>query len=126
MIPHGYAKDSKQAAEIALNAGSDMDMESSAYVDHLVALVKEGKVKESLIDDAAKRILKVKFELGLFDDPYRYCDETREKETIGSPAIQEGVLDMARKSIVLLKNENELLPLKKIRPKNRSYWRISK
>lgn len=113
MIPHGYAKDSKQAAEIALNAGSDMDMESSAYVDHLVALVKEGKVKESLIDDAAKRILKVKFELGLFDDPYRYCDETREKETIGSPAIQEGVLDMARKSIVLLKNENELLPLKK-------------
>ena len=113
MIPHGYAKDSKHAAEIALNAGSDMDMESSAYVDHLVALVKEGKVKESLIDDAAKRILKVKFELGLFDDPYRYCDETREKETIGSPAIQEGVLDMARKSIVLLKNQNDLLPLKK-------------
>jgi beta-glucosidase len=51
-----------------------MDMESSAYVDHLVALVKEGKVKESLVD-AARRILKVKFELGLFDDPYKYCDE---------------------------------------------------
>jgi beta-glucosidase len=60
-------QDSKQAAEIAINAGSDMDMESSAYVDHW-PLVQEGKV-ESIIDDAARRVLKVKFELGLFDDP---------------------------------------------------------
>jgi beta-glucosidase len=114
MISHGYAKDSKQAAEIAINAGSDMDMESSAYVEHLVTLVKEGKVKESVVDDAAKRILKVKFELGLFDDPYKYCDETREKETVGKAEFQQGVLDMAKKSIVLLKNQNELLPLKKV------------
>ncbi|WP_121364770.1 beta-glucosidase BglX [Flavobacterium limicola] len=113
MIPHGFAKDSKQAAEIAINAGSDMDMESSAYVEHLVALVKEGKVKESIIDDAARRILKVKFELGLFDDPYKYCDENRELATVGKAEFQEGVLDMAKKSIVLLKNEKELLPLKK-------------
>jgi beta-glucosidase len=113
MIAHGFAKDSKQAAEIAINAGSDMDMESSAYVDHLVSLVNEGKVKESIVDDAVKRILKVKFELGLFDDPYKYCDENREKETVGKPEFQEGVLDMAKKSIVLLKNEKALLPLKK-------------
>lgn len=113
MIPHGFAKDSKQAAEIAINAGSDMDMESSAYVSHLSTLVKEGKVKESLIDDAARRILKVKFELGLFDNPYLYCDENYEKETLGKAAFQEGVLEMAKKSIVLLKNEKELLPLKK-------------
>jgi beta-glucosidase len=113
MIAHGYAKDSKQAAEIALNAGSDMDMESSAYVEHLLALVQEGKVDEKLIDDAARRILKVKFELGLFDNPYKYCDETREKETVGNARLQAGVLEMAKKSIVLLKNENELLPLKK-------------
>jgi beta-glucosidase len=113
MIAHGYAKDSKQAAEIAIKAGSDMDMESSAYVGHLVELVQEGKVSENLIDDAARRILKVKFELGLFDNPYKYCDETREKETVGSAKFQEEVLDMAKKSIVLLKNENELLPLKK-------------
>jgi len=113
MISHGYAKDSKQAAEIAINAGSDMDMESSAYVEHLVTLVKEGKVKESDVDDAAKRILKVKFELGLFDNPYKYCDENREKETVGKAEFQQGVLDMAKKSIVLLKNEKELLPLKK-------------
>ena len=113
MIAHGYAKDRKQAAEIAINAGSDMDMESSAYVEHLVELVKEGKVKESLIDDAARRILKVKFELGLFDDPYKYCDENRELATVGKQEFQDGVLDMAKKSIVLLKNEKELLPLKK-------------
>ncbi|UFH35316.1 beta-glucosidase BglX [Flavobacterium acetivorans] len=113
MIAHGYAKDSKQAAEIAINAGSDMDMESSAYVEYLSALVKEGKVKESTIDDAARRILRVKFELGLFDNPYLYCDENYEKETVGKAAFQEGVLEMAKKSIVLLKNEKELLPLKK-------------
>ncbi|MDI6031625.1 beta-glucosidase BglX [Flavobacterium sp. LB2P84] len=113
MIPHGYAKDSKHAAEIAINAGSDMDMESSAYVEHLVALVKEGKVKESDIDDSARRILKVKFELGLFDDPYKYCDENRELATVGKQEFQEGVLDVAKKSIVLLKNEKEVLPLKK-------------
>ena len=113
MIAHGFAKDSKQAAEMAINAGSDMDMESSAYVTYLVALVKEGKVKERLIDDAARRVLKVKFELGLFDDPYKYCDENRELVTVEKPEFQEGVLDMARKSIVLLKNEKELLPLKK-------------
>lgn len=114
MIAHGHAKDSKQAAEIAINAGSDMDMESSAYVTYLATLVKEGKVKENLIDDAARRILKVKFELGLFDNPYLYCDENYEKETVGKAAFQEGVLEMAKKSIVLLKNEKELLPLKKL------------
>ncbi len=113
MMAHGFAKDNKHAAEIAINAGSDMDMESSAYVDHLVALVKEGKVKESLVDDAARRILKVKFELGLFDDPYKYCDENRELTTVGKPEFQEVVLDIAKKSIVLLKNDNDLLPLKK-------------
>ena len=113
MVAHGYAKDSKQAAEIAINAGSDMDMESSAYVSHLLELVKEGKVKESLIDDAARRVLKVKFELGLFENPYKYCDENREVATLGKQEFQDGVLDMARKSIVLLKNDKELLPLKK-------------
>ena len=113
MIKHGYAKDSKQATQIAINAGSDMDMESSAYVRHLATLVKEGKVNESLIEDAARRILRVKFELGLFDNPYLYCDENYEKETIGKKAFQEGVLEMAKKSIVLLKNEKQLLPLQK-------------
>ncbi|QEE48146.1 beta-glucosidase BglX [Flavobacterium alkalisoli] len=113
MIAHGFAKDGAEASEKAVKAGADMDMESHLYVYELVNLVKEGKVDEALIDDAVKRILRVKFELGLFDDPYRYCDEKREKETIYSKANHEAVLDMAKKSIVLLKNEGNLLPLKK-------------
>jgi beta-glucosidase len=113
MIIHGYAKDGADATQKAVTAGSDMDMESSMYVVELAKLVQEGKVKESLVDDAVRRILRVKFELGLFDDPYKYCDEKREKATIGNKANNEGVLDMAKKSIVLLKNESNLLPLKK-------------
>ena len=113
MINHGYAKDSKQAAAIAMNAGSDVDMESYAYLEHLANLVKEGQVKETLIDDAVRRILRVKFELGLFDDPYKYCDEAYEKETVGKTAFQDGVLDVAKKSIVLLKNDSNILPLPK-------------
>ncbi len=112
MIPHGYAQDSKQAAEIAINAGSDMDMESYAYVDHLKSLVASGAVEVSVIDEAVRRVLRVKFELGLFENPYKYCSETTEKETVGKPEFHEGVLDMAKKSIVLLKNDKQLLPLK--------------
>ncbi|NHN24807.1 beta-glucosidase BglX [Flavobacterium jejuense] len=113
MIAHGFAKDSKNAAEIAINAGSDMDMESYAYIENLKELVEDGKVKEADIEDATRRILRTKYELGLFDNPYKYCDEVYEKETVGKKEFHEGVLDMAKKSIVLLKNENNLLPLVK-------------
>ncbi|GAB3338381.1 beta-glucosidase BglX [Marivirga atlantica] len=113
LIAHGYAKDANDAALKAVEAGSDMDMASHVYVSELAKLVKEGKVKESLVDDATRRILRVKFELGLFDDPYKYCDEEREKSVIGSKENHDAVLDMAKKSIVLLKNEGGLLPLKK-------------
>ncbi len=113
MINWGHAKDKKEAAKIAVTAGSDMDMEGYVYVKELAQLVKDGKVDESLIDDAARRILRVKFELGLFDDPYKYCNEENEKNSLYNPKHQEAVLDVAKKSIVLLKNENDLLPLKK-------------
>ncbi|AXG72905.1 beta-glucosidase BglX [Flavobacterium arcticum] len=113
MIAHGYAEDGAEATLKAVKAGSDMDMESHLYIAELVKLVYEGKVDIALVDDAVRRILRVKYELGLFDDPYKYCDEKREKATIGSKANNESVLDMAKKSIVLLKNENQLLPLKK-------------
>jgi beta-glucosidase len=113
MINWGYAKDGAEASLKAVTAGADMDMESYLYVNELVKLVNDGKVDVKLVDDAVRRILRVKFELGLFDDPYRYCDEKREKATIGSKANHEAVLDMAKKSIVLLKNDNQLLPLKK-------------
>jgi beta-glucosidase len=88
-------------------------MESHLYVNKLAGLVKQGKVDEALIYDAASRILKVKFELGLFDDPYKYCDEAREESVIGSETNQSSVLDLAKKSIVLLKNQNNVLPLAK-------------
>lgn len=118
MIVHGFAKNKKDAAQLAVEAGSDMDMESHIYISQLEQLVKDGKVCESTIDDAVKRILKVKYELGLFDNPYLYCDAEREKSIVGCDDHQDIVLDMAKKSIVLLKNDKtkegkKLLPLKK-------------
>jgi len=113
MITWGYAKDGAEASERAVTAGADMDMESYLYVNQLVKLVNDGKINVTLIDDAVRRILRVKYELGLFDDPYRYCDEKREKAVINSKANHEAVLDVAKKSIVLLKNDSKLLPLKK-------------
>lgn len=112
MIAHGYAKDGNHAAELAINAGSDMDMESHLYVTELAKLVRDNKIDVALIDDSVSRILRVKFELGLFDDPYKYCNLEREKEVTGSKDMHDAVLDIAKKSIVLLKNENSLLPLK--------------
>lgn len=113
MISHGYAKDGTEAARKAAEAGSDMDMESYLYVNELANLVKDKKVDIEVINDAVRRILRLKFEMGLFEDPYKYCNEKREKEVIGSISHHDGVLDMAKKSIVLLKNDNDLLPLKK-------------
>lgn len=109
---HGYAENSKQAAEQAVKAGCDMDMESYYYLNHLKELVNEGNVPMALIDDAVRRILMVKEELGLFEDPYKYCDANREKEVVYNPAHKAAVRDVAKKSIVLLKNESALLPLK--------------
>ena len=117
LVMHGFATDSMQAAEFAVNAGSDMDMMSLIYVKHLKHLVESGKVDVAVVDDAVRRILRVKFELGLFDDPYRYCDEEREKTLIYHKDHHAAVLDMAKKSIVLLKNENGLLPVKKSQKK---------
>jgi beta-glucosidase len=111
MIRHGYVKDSYEAAEAAIKAGSDMDMESRSYINNLAKLVKDGKIKESLIDEAVERILYKKFELGLFDDPYRFSNEQREKRTLGQSKFIEAARDMAKKSIVLLKNDQHILPL---------------
>ncbi|MHA7056386.1 beta-glucosidase BglX [Aquimarina sp. M1] len=113
MIFHGYAKDKTHAAELAIQAGNDMDMEGRAYETGLEQLVKDGKVDEKLIDEAVKRILRVKFKLGLFDDPFKYCDEEREKNDIYTKEHLEAAREVAKKSIVLLKNDTNLLPLKK-------------
>jgi beta-glucosidase len=111
MVPHGFAKNKYEAAQFAITAGSDMDMESRSYVENLQKLVANKKIKTSLIDDAVRRILRKKFELGLFDDPFRYCNEEREQSGLNTKQHHEAARDIARKSIVLLKNENRLLPL---------------
>ncbi len=113
MIAHGYSKDPKDAAYAAITAGSDMDMESNAYRFNLAQLVQEGKVAESLVDDAVRRVLRKKFELGLFDDPYRYSDAKRQQKELSNPENTKAAREVAAKSIVLLKNEKKILPLSK-------------
>jgi beta-glucosidase len=113
MVNHGYSKDGKEAALQALTAGSDMDMESRCFKDHLAKLVTEKKVPMALIDDAVKRVLIKKFELGLFDDPFRFCNPERQQKALNNPEHAKVAREMASKSIVLLKNNNQLLPLSK-------------
>ena len=114
MVTHGYSKDREQAAQQALSAGVDIDMESYCYIDYLKKLVQDKKISESLIDHAVEKILMQKLSLGLFDDPYQYCNAKRETEDILTPKNKAVALDMAHKSIVLLKNTNDLLPLKPV------------
>jgi beta-glucosidase len=113
MINHGYSKNNYEAAMQATNAGSDMDMESRSYIQNLKQLVKDKKVTVAVIDDAVKRILKKKFEMGLFDDPYKFCNTVREQQQFNNVAHLQASQTMAEKSIVLLKNKNQLLPLSK-------------
>lgn len=113
MIPHGFAKDEQDAAQLALNAGLDMEMVGGTYMNTLKKSYDEGKVSMAVINDACKRVLDVKYDLGLFEDPYRYSDEKREKATIYKPEFLQAALDVANKSLVLLKNNNNVLPLKK-------------
>lgn len=113
MIEHGFAADKADAAKLSIVAGSDMDMESFVYHPNLPALVKSGIVDETLVDDAVRRVLRVKYELGLFDDPYRYADPDRERTSLLTPEHQAAALKMAEASIVLLKNDAGALPLRK-------------
>lgn len=111
MVPHGYSKDLKQAGEQAINAGVDMDMQGAVYMENLARSVTERKVDIQRVDAAVKAVLEMKYRLGLFEDPYRYANEAREKATIYKPEFLEAARDVARKSIVLLKNKAGALPL---------------
>ena len=113
IINHGVATDKREAAIKAITAGSDMDMEANVYLEELKSLVEDGVVDEALVDDAVRRILRIKFRLGLFDDPYKYCNKQREQEDILSEENLMVARDAAKRSIVLLKNEGNLLPLSK-------------
>ena len=105
MVHHGYARDEAEAGVKAVNAGVDMDLQGEVYFSYLRGLVDSGFVREKTIDNAVRRILNVKAKLGLFDDPYLYCDRARENQVVSNPEIKALSRDAARRSMVLLKNE---------------------
>jgi beta-glucosidase len=113
MIPHGYAANQTEAAQRGFTAGVDMDMMGNLYTTQLPALLKKGAVTEEQITTAAGRILAAKAKLGLLDDPFRYNDEAREKSVTLTSSHLEAARDLARRSMVLLKNGRDTLPIRK-------------
>jgi Beta-glucosidase-related glycosidases len=113
LIAHGVAEDYTQAAELALNAGVDMDMASESMVASFEQSLKEKKVSMQEIDAACRRVLEAKYELGLFDNPYKNYDPNNEKKITLTPESKKIAKEAALKSIVLLKNDNHILPLSK-------------
>jgi beta-glucosidase len=111
MIPHGFATDKKHAAEIAVTAGVDMEMATTAYKENLKILIEEGKIEESLINERVANILNVKFKLGLFDKSFE--NTSLNQDTILSESHLAHARELARNSMVLLKNSNQILPLPK-------------
>lgn len=110
MIDHGMG-DLKQVSALALNAGVDMDMVSDGLLTTLEASLKEGKITQQQIDQACRRILGAKYKLGLFDDPYRYCDVNRSKTEVFTPENRQVAREIAAQTFVLLKNDGQILPL---------------
>lgn len=111
LIAHGVAGNTFDAARLGINAGVDMDMASRCYLEHLPTLVREGRVDEAAVTEAARRVLRAKYRLGLFSDPYARCDVERERRTLLAPEHRAQARDLARKSIVLLKNDRATLPM---------------
>lgn len=109
LIDQGHAADRKEAARLAFNAGLEMDMMGHCYDKHMAKLVEEGKISMQLVDDAVKRVLRIKFRLGLFDNPY--TPTSTEKERFLLPQSLAIAEKLAEETIVLLKNENKVLPL---------------
>src|SRR5450432_963060 len=109
LIAHGTAANDAQAATESITAGVDMDMVDGSYLNELPGLVKSGKVPESVLDEAVRRVLRVKFKAGLFDHPY--ADPNREKTDILTPENREVARKLAFESLVLLQNNNDVLPL---------------
>ncbi|MBR0219565.1 MAG: beta-glucosidase BglX [Clostridia bacterium] len=112
LVPHGIAKDEKEAALLAMRAGIDIDMCSGCYEKHLGALVEEGKVSLDTLDAAVLRVLKLKNELGLFEDPFHGTNPEKAKAVLGAAEHRALARKAAAESLVLLKNEGETLPLK--------------
>lgn len=111
MIDHGMG-DLQQVSALAMNAGVDMDMVGEGFLTTLKKSLQEGKVNITQINTAVKRILEAKYDLGLFQDPYKYCDVNRAKTEVFSQANRDVARNISAQSMVLLKNSNEILPLK--------------
>lgn len=111
LIPHGIAENLKQAGELAIEAGVDIEMMTGGYLNYLNELIEEGKISEVLLDEAVLRILTLKNDLGLFEHPYRGANSTEEETEVFSLAHRETAKKIAEESMVLLKNENQILPL---------------
>ena len=114
MTSHGFG-DLKHNTELAMKAGTDMDMCARGYVQHLEALVKEGKISKKMVDDACRRVLEAKYMVGLFDDPYRHCNmsDAEQAQHLFTAAHRQVARDFTAETFVLLKNEGQLLPLRK-------------
>lgn len=113
LLRHKVARDTTDAARVSMNGGMDMDMKAGVYRLHLKECIEDGSVDIALLDDAVRRILGVKYDLGLFDDPYRYIDEKLEQKVVFSQELRDKTREVAKRSIVLLKNDGGLLPLSK-------------
>jgi beta-glucosidase len=113
IIKHGTAEDLADASAQALNAGTDMDMCSRGYIGTLEQSVLDGRVSAEAVDRACRRVLEAKYRLGLFDNPYKYCDPKRRKKDIFTAENRAAARDIAAETFVLLKNDNGTLPLKK-------------
>ncbi|MEI6885265.1 MAG: glycoside hydrolase family 3 N-terminal domain-containing protein [Bacteroidota bacterium] len=111
LVCHGVASDLKAAACLALNAGVDMDMVGNTFKDHLAELLKENKVSQARIDEAVRRVLSAKAQIGLFSDPYLFCSNKREQTEIMTKESLDFARSMASKSCVLLKNSGNTLPI---------------
>lgn len=110
MKTYGVA-DKKEASVLALKAGTDMDMVTAGFLDTLESALEEGLISEADIDRACRRVLETKYRMGLFDDPYKYCDTIRAEEEIFTPEHRKEAREVARETFVLMKNEGSLLPL---------------
>ncbi|WP_295116994.1 beta-glucosidase BglX [uncultured Chitinophaga sp.] len=113
MINHGVVKDEYEAGGLALRAGVDMDMQGSVFAGHIAGLLKDKKITQKEIDQAVYRVLEAKYNLGLFKNPYLYCDTVRAQRDIMNEEHLQVAKDIAVRSIVLLKNEGDVLPLRK-------------
>src|SRR5699024_1080378 len=112
LFDHGVAADTKEAAKLSIEASLDIDMKTNVYANQLEPLVENGEISEKLIDESVWRVLKLKNDLGLFEDPYKSLSEEKEKEKLLTEDNRALAREVASESAILLQNNEQVLPLK--------------